>query len=198
VPVHDTLKLPAVAQGLAGTQRSFFNLLALRGGERLDGKAEQRAFIVAMQKKPVLDDEARGMFSTLGQWLAQFVVELCEYLPCQLDHVEAGGKLTDGQGGEVMLARAREELERHGIRSVQTAHESEFGQALALALGVLPHASTGAKTMKDTPEVTEGIEVGAVCEQLLEDLATVATKEVKGLVLASCQDGQKTGNCVVA
>ena len=31
----------------------------------------------------------RGLFEALGQWLARFVVELNEYLPVQVDYVEA-------------------------------------------------------------------------------------------------------------
>jgi len=134
-PQHDTLGVAGVAQGMAGTQRSFFNLLAARGGERIEGKAEQRAAIVAMQKRP-LDDEVCSIFSTLGGWLAQFVLELSEYLPFKLTHVEAGGKLTDAASGEIMLTKARDALKEHGISNVRRADESEFGQALALAKAV--------------------------------------------------------------
>mmetsp|Transcript_10438 Transcript_10438/g.29026 ORF Transcript_10438/g.29026 Transcript_10438/m.29026 type:complete len:536 (-) Transcript_10438:104-1711(-) len=134
VPVHDTLRLPGAAQGLAGTQRSFFNLLAARGGQRLEGKAEQRAVIIAMQKRP-LDHEVEEIFRTLGEWLARFVLELSEYLPFQLTDVEVGGKLTDAASGEVMLQCAAEVLKVRGITRVRRAEESEFGQALAVAEG---------------------------------------------------------------
>eukprot|EP00405_Crypthecodinium_cohnii_P034448 CAMPEP_0206532402 /NCGR_PEP_ID=MMETSP0325_2-20121206/4357_1 /ASSEMBLY_ACC=CAM_ASM_000347 /TAXON_ID=2866 /ORGANISM="Crypthecodinium cohnii, Strain Seligo" /LENGTH=503 /DNA_ID=CAMNT_0054028865 /DNA_START=7 /DNA_END=1514 /DNA_ORIENTATION=+ len=117
-PKHDTLLIPAAAQGVAGTQRSFFNLLAARGGERIEGKAEQRAAIVAMQKRP-LDEEVRSIFECLGTWLAAFVEELSVYLPFQLTHVEAGGKLTDAASGEVMLTKAKEALKPLGINSVR-------------------------------------------------------------------------------
>jgi len=135
VPEHDTLKVSGAAQGIAGTQRSFFNLLAVRGGIRVEGKAEQRAAIVALQKRPV-DEEVIALFETLGEWLAQFVIELSEYLPFRLSVVEAGGKLTDGKTGEIMLERARQALAAHGVAQVVKAEESEFGQALAVALAV--------------------------------------------------------------
>jgi hypothetical protein len=136
-PLHDTLGLEGSAQGMAGTQRSFFNLLAARGGEKIEGKAEQRAAIIAMQKRP-LDDEVREIFNTLGNWLAQFVIELSEYLPFKLDHVEAGGKLTDAASGEIMLEVARQRLSTLGVQRVQRADESEFGQAIAMAEGARP------------------------------------------------------------
>merc|ERR1711974_446918 len=104
--------------------------------------AEQRAAIVAMQERP-LDDEVVAIFSTLGTWLAQFVVELSEYLPFKLSRVEADGKLTDGKSGEIMLSRAREVLSAHGIASVGRAEESEFGQAITMALGVRARRASG-------------------------------------------------------
>lgn len=134
-PIHDTLGIPGAAQGMAGTQRSFFNLLAARGGPLVEGKAEQRAAIVAMQKRP-LDDEVRDIFTSLGSWLACFVVELSEYLPVSISLVEAGGKLTDAASGDVMLGQTRKILQQRGIANVRRANESEFGQALALALAV--------------------------------------------------------------
>jgi len=136
--------LEGSAQGMAGTQRSFFNLLAARGGEKIEGKAEQRAAIIAMQKRP-LDDEVRDIFNTLGDWLAQFIIELLEYLPFKLDHVEAGGKLTDAASGEIMLARAREKLSPLGVQRVQRAEESEFGQAIAMAEGARPRIEEALK-----------------------------------------------------
>jgi hypothetical protein len=135
VPVHDTLGVAAAAQAMAGTQRSFFNLLAARGGERVEGKAEQRAAIVAMQKRPI-DGEVRAVFHDLGRWLAVFVLELSEYLPFDLTHAEAGGKLTDAASGEVMLARVAELLAPRGV-AVRRADESEFGQALAVAASAM-------------------------------------------------------------
>ncbi|EOD17822.1 hypothetical protein EMIHUDRAFT_209810 [Emiliania huxleyi CCMP1516] len=131
LPTHDTLGVAGAAQGMAGTQRSFFHLLAARGGARIEGKAEQRSAIVAMQSRP-LDAAVRTMFEQLGTSLAQFVTELGAYLPFQLTHVEVGGKLTDAASGEVMLTRAGRYLAPYGI-SVRRANESEFGQALAMA-----------------------------------------------------------------
>ena len=131
LPTHDTLGVAGAAQGMAGTQRSFFHLLAARGGARIEGKAEQRSAIVAMQSRP-LDAAVRTMFEQLGTSLAQFVTESGAYLPFQLTHVEAGGKLTDAASGEVMLTRAGRYLAPYGI-SVRRANESEFGQALAMA-----------------------------------------------------------------
>eukprot|EP00929_Paragymnodinium_shiwhaense_P105502 TRINITY_DN70566_c0_g1_i1.p1 TRINITY_DN70566_c0_g1~~TRINITY_DN70566_c0_g1_i1.p1 ORF type:complete len:547 (+),score=41.53 TRINITY_DN70566_c0_g1_i1:191-1831(+) len=134
VPSHDVLGIEGMAQGMAGTQRSFFNLLEARGGVKLTEKAEQRAAIVAMQAR-ALDDEVTEIFQTLGHWLAVFVQELTEYLPFTLTHVEVGGKLTDGASGEVMIRSANEELSgsHAGIQSVRRAEESEFGQAIAVA-----------------------------------------------------------------
>jgi len=136
VPKHDTLGVEGVAQGMAGTQRSFFNLLSARGGSAIGGKAEQRAAIIAMQNRPI-DDEIRQIFSSLGTWLAQFVIELSEYLPVKLSHVEAGGKLTDAASGEIMLRQAEDILAKRGIPHVRRAVESEFGQAIAIANEVL-------------------------------------------------------------
>merc|ERR1712107_366478 len=110
----------------AGTQRSFFNLLAARGGDVIEGKAEQRAAVVAMQARP-LDGEVRNIFGTLGEWLAQFIIELSVYLPIKITHVMAGGKLTDAACGAVMMSRASEVLSGNGVQHVQRAHESEFG-----------------------------------------------------------------------
>lgn len=131
VPKHDGMSVEAVAQGMAGTQRSFFNLLAARGGEKIEGKAQQRAALVALQNE--LTDEVRSIFSDLGTWLAHFVVELNEYLPRRIEYVEVGGKLTDGPSGEIMLQRARDFLKLHGVDEVRRAVDSEFGQAVAMA-----------------------------------------------------------------
>ena len=131
-PTHDTLGVVGVAQGMAGTQRSFFNLLAAAGGAKVEGKAEQRAAIVAMQSRAV-DAEVERIFVALGSWLAIFIVELQAYLPFPLTTVEAGGKLTDKASGEIMLAQARTVLSQRGVRHVRRAEESEFGQALAMA-----------------------------------------------------------------
>jgi len=135
VPRHDGMGVEGAAQGLAGTQRSFFNLLAARGGERIEGKAEQRAALVAMQKRE-LDDEVRDIFEQLGFWLAQFVLELMTYLPCRIQYLEAGGKLTDGPSGTVLLESAAEVLRPHGVLEVRRAADSEFGQAAAMAEAV--------------------------------------------------------------
>ncbi|CAK9027128.1 unnamed protein product [Durusdinium trenchii] len=134
VPVHDGLNLPAAAQGMCGTQRAFFNLLAARGGDFITGKAEQRAALVAMQKKE-LDADSRGLFESLGQWLACFVMELNEYLPVKVNYVEAGGKVTDGPTGEAMLEACRQALPEMEVRK---ALDSEFGQAVAVASLVRP------------------------------------------------------------
>ena len=131
LPTHDTLGVAGAVQGMAGMQRSFFHLLAARGGAWIEGKAEQRSAIVAMQSRP-LDAAMRTMFEQLGTSLAQFVTESGAYLPFQLTHVEAGGKLTDAASGEVMLTQAGRCLAPYGI-SVRRANESEFGQALAMA-----------------------------------------------------------------
>ena len=80
-----------------------------------------------------LDEEVRDIVGTLGGWLAQVVLELAEYLPFQLTHVEAGGKLTDSASGELMLGRTRTLLASHRIFSVRRAADSEFGQAIACA-----------------------------------------------------------------
>lgn len=76
--------------------------------------------------------------------LAQFVVELSEYLPFSLTYVEAGGKLTDARSGELMLQRARELLAEHGVGAVARAEESEFGQAHAMALAARTAAARSA------------------------------------------------------
>ncbi|CAE7019732.1 unnamed protein product, partial [Symbiodinium sp. KB8] len=109
VPVHDSLQVEAAAQGMAGTQRSFFNLLAARGGEVITGKAEQRAALVAMQKNDI-DESSRGVFESLGKWLARFVLELNHYLPAPVDYVE----VTDGPTGRVMLDACQAELWAQG------------------------------------------------------------------------------------
>lgn len=134
VPLHDGLNLEAAAQGMAGTQRAFFNLLAARGGDVITGKAEQRAALVAMQKGSI-DEKCRGLFESLGQWLARFVHELNEYLPVKVEYVEAGGKVTDGPTGEIMMEACRNALP--GIE-VRKALDSEFGQAVAVANLVRP------------------------------------------------------------
>ena len=136
VPVHDGLNLEAAAQGMAGTQRAFFNLLAARGGEVITGKAEQRAALVAMQKGSI-DEKSRGLFESLGQWLARFVIELNEYLPVKVEYVEAGGKVTDGPTGEVMMDACRRALPGMEVRK---ARDSEFGQAVAVASLVRPRS----------------------------------------------------------
>lgn len=135
VPRHDGMGVEGAAQGLAGTQRALFNLLATRGGERIEGKAEQRAALVAMQKRG-LDAEVRDVFERLGFWLAEFVLELMSYLPFSIEYVEAGGKLVDGPAGAVLLQRASEILRSHGVREVRRATDSEFGQAVAMAQAV--------------------------------------------------------------
>ncbi|CAK0799295.1 unnamed protein product [Prorocentrum cordatum] len=132
VPRHDGLAVEGVAQGMAGTQRSFFNLLAARGGALVEGKAEQRAALVAMQKGP-LDENVRGIFTSLGTWLANFVLELNDYLPRPVEYVEAGGKLTDGPSGQLMLDTCHALLRDHGVSEVRKADDSEFGQAIAMA-----------------------------------------------------------------
>jgi len=138
VPVHDSLLVEAAAQGMAGTQRSFFNLLAARGGEVITGKAEQRAALVSMQKNDV-DESSRGVFESLGKWLARFVLELNHYLPAPVDYVEAGGKVTDGPTGRIMLDACQAELWAQGATAeVCKAADSEFGQAIAVANLVRP------------------------------------------------------------
>lgn len=134
LPQHDTLHVPGTAQGLSGTQRAFFNLLEARGGQRVEGKAEQRRAIVAMQAR-ALDAEVRAIFEQLGGALALFVAELSAYLPFAITHVEAGGKLTDAASGEVMMQSAARRLAPQGV-DVARASDSEFGQALAMAESV--------------------------------------------------------------
>lgn len=135
VPRHDGMDVEGAAQGVAGTQRAFFNLLAARGGELITGKAEQRAALVAMQSRE-LDAEVQEIFECLGFWLAQFVMELMCYLPFPITYVEAGGKLTDGPSGAVLLASAANALASRGVREVRRAEDSEFGQAIAMAKAV--------------------------------------------------------------
>jgi len=136
VPKHDILGIEGAAQGIAGTQRAFFNMLALRGGERIEGKAEQRAALADMQKRQP-DDNVNEIFSILGFWLAQFVIEVMEYLSFDIGLVEVCGKVADAQSGTIMLERAGALLKPHGVGNLQRASDSEFGQAIAVAEEVM-------------------------------------------------------------
>jgi len=137
LPSHDLLGVEATAQGLAGTQRALFNVLAARGGPRLKDKAAQRAELVAMQKEE-LTAERREVFGELGRWLAQFVLELNEYLSEPVAYVEAGGKVTDALGGQVLLSMAAQLLDAHGVESVERAEDAALGQAIAVACALIP------------------------------------------------------------
>eukprot|EP00747_Dinoflagellata_sp_TGD_P156378 gnl/TRDRNA2_/TRDRNA2_177655_c0_seq5.p1 gnl/TRDRNA2_/TRDRNA2_177655_c0~~gnl/TRDRNA2_/TRDRNA2_177655_c0_seq5.p1 ORF type:complete len:495 (-),score=103.14 gnl/TRDRNA2_/TRDRNA2_177655_c0_seq5:416-1900(-) len=132
LPRHDILGVEGCAQGLSGTQRSLFNALAAKGGERLEDKAQQRAKLIELQKTP--DDAATiEIFEELGDWLAVFVSELETYVNGGVAHVRAGGKMADGPLGAKMLERAQEKLS--GVRVAQ-AEDSVFGQAVAVAASV--------------------------------------------------------------
>eukprot|EP00747_Dinoflagellata_sp_TGD_P156366 gnl/TRDRNA2_/TRDRNA2_177655_c0_seq22.p1 gnl/TRDRNA2_/TRDRNA2_177655_c0~~gnl/TRDRNA2_/TRDRNA2_177655_c0_seq22.p1 ORF type:complete len:494 (-),score=108.57 gnl/TRDRNA2_/TRDRNA2_177655_c0_seq22:416-1897(-) len=132
LPRHDILGVEGCAQGLSGTQRSLFNALAAKGGERLEDKAQQRAKLIELQKTP--DDPATlDIFEELGDWLAVFVSELETYVNGRVAHVRAGGKMADGPLGKKMLGRAQEKLS--GVRVAQ-AEDSVFGQAVAVAASV--------------------------------------------------------------
>eukprot|EP00747_Dinoflagellata_sp_TGD_P156381 gnl/TRDRNA2_/TRDRNA2_177655_c0_seq8.p1 gnl/TRDRNA2_/TRDRNA2_177655_c0~~gnl/TRDRNA2_/TRDRNA2_177655_c0_seq8.p1 ORF type:complete len:516 (-),score=115.64 gnl/TRDRNA2_/TRDRNA2_177655_c0_seq8:416-1963(-) len=132
LPRHDILGVEGCAQGLSGTQRSLFNALAAKGGERLEDKAQQRAKLIELQKTP--DDAATiEIFEELGDWLAVFVSELETYVNGGVAHVRAGGKMADGPLGAKMLERAQQKLS--GVRVAQ-AEDSVFGQAVAVAASV--------------------------------------------------------------
>jgi hypothetical protein len=72
VPKHDILDVEGVAQGLACTQRSVFNVLRQRTGEIVTDKAEQRSTLIAMQKS--FDDNAA--FNTEVGGVAAFNTEV--------------------------------------------------------------------------------------------------------------------------
>jgi len=137
LPMHDLLQVEGAAQGLAGTQRSLFNVIARRGGPELTDKAEQRAAICKMHKE-ALTDERKDIFKELGGWLALFVKELNAYLPNPVEYVQAGGKVTDAATGQVMLDHAGELLKAGGVDRVEKAKDSVFGQAVAIARATCP------------------------------------------------------------
>jgi len=140
--VHDSLQVEGAAQGLAGTQRSLFNVLARRGGPQLIDKAEQRAAICKMHKEE-LTDERKEIFEELGSWLSLFVRELNAYLPSPVEYVQAGGKVTDAATGCIMLSRAGALLKTHGVDRVEKAEDSVFGQAIAIANATCPSVKQG-------------------------------------------------------
>jgi hypothetical protein len=153
VPKHDILDVEGVAQGLACTQRSVFNLLRQQTDTIVTDKAEQRSTLIAMQKS--FDDNAAfntDIFEELGDWLAQFVVEFQAYLDVVVEQVQAGGKATDGKSGTVALKRANARLPKV---EVARAADAEFGQAVAAGAAVLPSATPSPQSQSKRQRVVD-------------------------------------------